>query len=55
MTRRRRKRNNDVDFRKLIVGLIFLLSFAYIKNMKAALHLGLIVLSVSIAARRLRL
>lgn len=44
MARRRRKRNNDFDLAKLIVGGIFLLSFAYTKNLESALRLGLIVL-----------
>jgi restriction system protein len=46
MTKRRRRRHRDLDLAKLIVGAIFLLSFAYTKNLKAAIQLGVIALVI---------
>lgn len=43
---RRRRKPSDFDLAKLIVGTIFLLSFAYAGNLKEGLQLSLIVLAV---------
>lgn len=44
MAKRRRRRNSDFDFAKLIVGCIFLMSFAFTKNIETALKLAFALL-----------
>lgn len=46
MARRRRKKIDEFDLAKLIVGAVFLLSYAYTKNLKTAFQLGVIFLVV---------
>lgn len=46
MARRRSRKNNDLDLATLIVGGIVLMSFAFTKNLEAALKLGFAVLII---------